>query len=254
MFSHLFLYLNTEIGSLITTFSALQIYEAAQKSVKFSIPTLLPEHLQALPNPSLSNALAQSLIVEAAALSASSDATQAAENPVIRKHLVSAQIGVVAGCTGQVRAVRSQLRKAHVAITDRNGIHTDTDLNDRINDPAHTLSDVEVKTIHGFQGREKEVIVLSCTRSNAGGDIGFLQDVRRLNVAVTRARRGLIVVGNAQCLARGSQRWGSFLRLLHEHHAIVPAAAFAPYLATCTALPNAIPSDFTSDYDFLKSI
>jgi ATP-dependent RNA/DNA helicase IGHMBP2 len=54
----------------------------------------------------------------------------------------------------------------------------------------------EVDTVDGFQGREKEAVVVSLTRSNSRGEIGFLADVRRMNVAVTRARRRLVVVGD----------------------------------------------------------
>jgi len=60
--------------------------------------------------------------------------------------------------------------------------------------------EVEVKTVDGFQGREKEVIVVSFVRSNGRGEIGFLNDVRRLNVAITRPRRKLITVGDSLTL------------------------------------------------------
>lgn len=59
------------------------------------------------------------------------------------------------------------------------------------------LADVEVDTVDGFQGREKEAVVVSLVRSNREGEIGFLSDVRRMNVALTRARRKLIVVGDS---------------------------------------------------------
>ena len=61
---------------------------------------------------------------------------------------------------------------------------------------------VEARTVDGFQGREKEVIILSLVRSNPTGRIGFLNDRRRLNVAITRARRKLIVIGDAGTLSR----------------------------------------------------
>ena len=52
----------------------------------------------------------------------------------------------------------------------------------------------------GFQGREKEAVVISLVRSNREGEIGFLGDTRRMNVALTRARRKLIVVGDSATL------------------------------------------------------
>ena len=56
---------------------------------------------------------------------------------------------------------------------------------------------VEIDTVDGFQGREKEAVIISMVRSNAEGEIGFLSDARRMNVALTRARRKLIVIGDS---------------------------------------------------------
>ena len=60
---------------------------------------------------------------------------------------------------------------------------------------------VEVRTVDGYQGREKEVVVVSLVRSNPQGAVGFLEESRRLNVAVTRARRCAIIIGDAASLA-----------------------------------------------------
>ena len=56
---------------------------------------------------------------------------------------------------------------------------------------------LEIDTVDGFQGREKEVVVISLVRSNSKGEIGFLADTRRMNVAMTRARRKLIIIGDS---------------------------------------------------------
>lgn len=71
---------------------------------------------------------------------------------------------------------------------------------------------ITVGTVDGFQGQERDVIVISLVRDNAGGTIGFLRDLRRMNVAMTRARMKLIIVGNAQTLSHHR-----FYRELAEH-------------------------------------
>ena len=60
---------------------------------------------------------------------------------------------------------------------------------------------LEIDSVDGFQGREKEAVVISLVRSNPQGEIGFLQDVRRMNVAMTRARRKLLIIGDSATLS-----------------------------------------------------
>jgi ATP-dependent RNA/DNA helicase IGHMBP2 len=62
-------------------------------------------------------------------------------------------------------------------------------------------SGVEIDSVDGFQGREKEAVIVSLVRSNRENEIGFLADVRRMNVALTRARRFLLVIGDSATLS-----------------------------------------------------
>lgn len=63
-------------------------------------------------------------------------------------------------------------------------------------------AEIQVASVDSFQGREKDFIILSCVRSNEKAGIGFLNDPRRLNVAMTRARSGLIILGNPKVLSK----------------------------------------------------
>ena len=61
---------------------------------------------------------------------------------------------------------------------------------------------ISVNTVDGFQGQERDVIVISLVRSNDEGQIGFLRDLRRMNVAITRARMKLIILGNVETMTQ----------------------------------------------------
>lgn len=80
--------------------------------------------------------------------------------------------------------------------------------------------EVEVASVDAFQGREKDFIILSCVRANEHQGIGFLNDPRRLNVALTRARYGVIIVGSPKALSK-QPLWNHLLTYFKEQRALV---------------------------------
>ena len=79
---------------------------------------------------------------------------------------------------------------------------------------------IEIASVDAFQGREKDIIIISCVRSNEHQGIGFLADPRRLNVALTRAKYAVIVVGNPKVLSR-HVLWNHLLHHYKENHCLV---------------------------------
>ncbi|MCU0702773.1 MAG: AAA domain-containing protein [Fimbriiglobus sp.] len=98
--------------------------------------------------------------------------------------------GVPANVIGVITPYRAQVRKLRERLAD--------------------VPMVEVDSVDGFQGREKEAIAISLVRSNPEGRIGFLADARRTNVALTRARRAVVMVGDSATLSHDS----FYLRLI----------------------------------------
>ncbi len=91
-------------------------------------------------------------------------------------------VGMISPYKGQVQLLRRLLRQ------------------DKFWKPFRSL--ITVNTVDGFQGQERDVIVISLVRSNEEGNIGFLRDLRRMNVAITRARMKLIIIGDRSTLCR----------------------------------------------------
>ncbi|SPO25746.1 related to SEN1 protein [Ustilago trichophora] len=82
---------------------------------------------------------------------------------------------------------------------------------------------IDFNTVDGFQGQEKDIIILSCVRSAMEPrSIGFLSDRRRLNVAVTRAKSNLFIIGNAEHLRRGDAIWENLVSTAEQRGAVQP--------------------------------
>ncbi|KAI9504474.1 DNA helicase [Coemansia spiralis] len=106
---------------------------------------------------------------------------------LISAGVLAEEIAVISPYNAQVRLLKSLIRERHPA--------------------------VEIGSVDGFQGREKEAVVLSLVRSNPDQEIGFLKDYRRINVAVTRARRHLCVVADSETVSMRNE----FLKALFVH-------------------------------------
>ena len=91
-------------------------------------------------------------------------------------------VGIISPYRAQVQYLRQQIRKKEWI------------------KPFRTR--ISVNTVDGFQGQERDIIVISLVRSNDDGQIGFLRDLRRMNVAITRARMKVIILGDRQTLTR----------------------------------------------------
>lgn len=123
--------------------------------------------------------------------------------------LSCADIGVVTPYSAQVKVLRQSLRGGLIARLRARGV--DPLVWSTTNARGRTgLQLLEIASVDAFQGREKELIIFSAVRSNRHGNMGFLSDQRRLNVMITRARRGLIVVGDMGTL-KADDAWNRWL-------------------------------------------
>ena len=80
---------------------------------------------------------------------------------------------------------------------------------------------ISIRSVDGFQGQERELIIFSAVRSNDVGQLGFLNDDQRMNVLLTRARRGLIVIGNSDTLAHKGSTWKTWIEWMQKEKLVI---------------------------------
>jgi regulator of nonsense transcripts 1 len=120
---------------------------------------------------------------------------------LLRMGVTPAQIGVITPYDGQKKYVSEYMRRSGAL--------------------ASALYEaIEVASVDAFQGREKDFILVSCVRSSETQGIGFLSDPRRLNVALTRARLGIIFLGNPRVLSKNAL-WAALLLHFKEYDCLV---------------------------------
>jgi AAA domain len=120
---------------------------------------------------------------------------------LLRMGVTPGQIGVITPYDGQRKYVSDYMRRAGAL--------------------ASSLYEaIEVASVDAFQGREKDFILVTCVRSSESQGIGFLSDPRRLNVALTRARLGVILLGNPRVLSK-NPLWAALLLHFKEYECLV---------------------------------
>ena len=92
---------------------------------------------------------------------------------------------------------------------------------EKIKNGKEKYKNLKIESVDGFQGMEKEYIIISTVRSNPEGKIGFLTSEKRLNVALTRAKKGLIIFGNCKCLSKRSSIWRDLIDFYSSKNLIV---------------------------------
>ncbi|KAL4510686.1 hypothetical protein ABPG72_004840 [Tetrahymena utriculariae] len=126
------------------------------------------------------------------------------------------QIGVITPYDAQKRRIKTELSNLQRINPQIFGQGYPNDFKQN----KYQNNTIEVDTIDGYQGMEKDLIIISTVRSNNKCSIGFLKDPRRMNVSLTRAKRGLIIVGNINTLQKDSN-WRDFITWVNANKAVI---------------------------------
>jgi superfamily I DNA and/or RNA helicase len=123
-----------------------------------------------------------------------------------------------------IRAVkRLQEVQAYVSEQDLRDLDNASSSPEGLESETRTAKSVRISSIDNFQGEESDLVVVSLVRSNKEGDIGFMAEKQRVNVLLSRARHGMILIGNAETLVRktsGCDTWAPILSILEARNQI----------------------------------
>ncbi|MQL88099.1 hypothetical protein Taro_020656 [Colocasia esculenta] len=134
-------------------------------------------------------------------------------------------VGIVSPYKGQVAAINEAVGKTYASCPQ---------------------FDVKVKSIDGFQGGEEDVIILSTVRANNHGSVGFLANCQRANVALTRARYCLWILGNARTLINSGSIWAELVQDAKERGCFYNANEGLDYITARRSPPNDLPLEWLS--------
>jgi len=134
-------------------------------------------------------------------------------------------IGIITPYAAQARAIRRLLKASR---PNHRKIQEDYAATERVEEER---IEVEVSSVDGFQGREKDLIIVSTVRANPMGAVGFLCDPRRLNVTITRAKRGMIVFGDGVTLQGDEQGWGAWIAWARMNNFVIGGDSLPPLQA-----------------------
>ncbi|ODV80107.1 P-loop containing nucleoside triphosphate hydrolase protein [Suhomyces tanzawaensis NRRL Y-17324] len=145
---------------------------------------------------------------------------QVLKTMIYDKNIARTDIGVITPYSGQRDLISKCLQQDEFVNPQGLNVEIEVDIDDIRNDSKpvtiHLVSGIMIASIDAFQGREKKFLVMSCVRSNSKNTIGFLKDERRLNVALTRAQYGLIMIGDANCLYNSDPLWREYIGYLRD--------------------------------------
>ena len=141
---------------------------------------------------------------------------------ILDKKVARDQIGIVTPYSAQRDLISEIMVKDNVVNPEGHAMEQDVDEADVFDatggkkNSINIVNGLFVATVDSFQGHEKNFILFSTVRNNRENKIGFVSDARRMNVALTRAKNGLVLIGSDKTLQAGSPLWNDYISYLRD--------------------------------------